>query len=731
MNKINKLLNRSERDYNEYLAQKILKDINIWKTLDSIKNSYLNKLDLVDFPDILSCFNSFIRESNKEDLVKLILLSRTSKEIDLACSNAATILAKSDFVFKDIDFSRIRIPKADLSQRLFVNATFENSYLKEVKFLQSQFHCVNFKNCDLSCANFGYFIKFNSKDAKGLNFSTDDKYFYYQNDDSVIEIDLKEQKIRNKVNLNDFITTNITYTHSFRFESSLASVHGQYIKIKDNYGNRLICELNLHRLVISSNWKYIAALDANSTVLSWDIEKGKQILGITKALTYRTSKLVFSPSNRYLAMIRAGSISVIETENWSLYRKFWGKFPIKNVFSISYCGQKMAFCDSESIYIIDTITSAKTKIFYRTGKILCLSFSPCGKFLAINPKGNEGFIIDLKTKNISQFFSGFEGNIISVMFSISGKYISWSDSKGSIKIYEFSSKFVQNDNNRHLTIYKAKVSPKGTYLITTSLEKSILWELRTCNPKQIKKFMQNGWYNDYVFSPFETYLLRKFGDKIQIYDIKRDFSIKTLSFEQWWNLEYSFSRCENYLICLDKLSYKYYSIPDFTLVRIIKTQQNGSHLRFSECGNYDFWYDSQNFLYVWDLQKGDCMKKMHMESFICSIRALSPFLLHIAFFTSRENVNYIDILNVDDGDIVSLKSEGKSFSCCIADSDGALLIEGCKKGIFNLWDIKTKTVKQKFRSLFSRDINAVEVANNHIIIKEKDNVEIFSMAQLG
>ncbi|CAG9323902.1 unnamed protein product [Blepharisma stoltei] len=720
---------QNPRKIDEYLVKCILKDVRNRKSIDLIKTSYINKLEIFDLQNVYPLFNYFLDQNSKEDLLQVIFLSRSSTEIDLACSNAATVLAKSDFSFNNINLSNVRIPKADLSQCLLLNVNFENSNLNEVKFLQSHIINVNFKNCNLSNAKFGYFMKTSSPSATGLSFSPDEKQIYYKNNYSLIEWDLKTQETKYQADINDLISSHITAIYSTNLKPYFVKIHGQYMEFWNQHDQNYLFKINTAKIVFSPNWKYIAVLDSKSWVLSWDIDVNKQTLGGTKGFIYKGSQLIFSPCSKYLAIIKTSVIYIIETGNWSLVKSIWGKFSVKKAFAISYCGEWIAYGDTNLLQLINLTTSDKTRIYLAHKKLRGLSFSPCNRFLAFGSNDSTGYIMELKSQKISQIFTGFENNVTSVLFSPSSKYISWNDSNCNIRIYEFFPNIFKNDYNRHYQIHIAKISPKGSYLFTSSPDKSILWDLTTFAPKQIKQISVSGSYDEYVFSPFETYFAFGIFGGVHIYNIKLDVLIVHKSKNYEWNY-FTFSKHEDSLITFDRRFYEYYSFPGFEILRKIDTHEvNVISHNFSDCGRYHLWSTKFN-IHIWDLEKGHLIKRMESKKYWNYRFTFTPLLKQVASFDSKEEV-FIRIWNIKIGGDTSLKIPGVEALCCRFTSEENLIVGGYKNGVINVWDIKAQTVIEKIRTLFLRDISWVEATKCHILVKEKKNIQIYKSNQLG
>ncbi|CAG9313086.1 unnamed protein product [Blepharisma stoltei] len=735
----------SERCCDEYLAQKILNDIRNLKKIDSIQASYLNKLELINFPNIYTLFSKYLDKTLKEDLLNLVLLSRLSKEIDLACSNAITILAKSDFSFKNIDLSNIRIPKADLSQCLFINVNFENSNLKEVNFLQSHItsggrHVGTFgrKHCDswdYECLMRGTPLApvcarsvrektwaGLTRKGKGLSFSDDDNYFCYRNDNNLIELDLKNQESKIKANFTNFVSSHITKCLNAELKPVTLKTRNQFIEFWDEHENRLLFYIDPFNLKFSPNYKYIVAYDNNIFIRCWDIENNHQIIDPFNKFDHKWTQFAFAPSSKYLAIKSPDTIYIIETKNWTLIRFLRGRFSLKGVIAISSCETKIA-CSSSGIHLIDVSSSDQSKIFFKNKKIRALTFSLCGKFLAFGSNKGVGYMMNLENQRILQVFAGFKDKLTSVLLSMSSKYISLTNWYGEIWVYEFFPKFVKNGKN----FQKAKVSPKGTYLLFFNQKKSILWDLTDFNPKQIKQLSFSAFYLNFAFSPFDTYLVQRIYHHFDIYHIKRDMWLKTLTLGYFCH--FTFSNCESYFICLRNDIYEYFTIPYLDKVKIAETKTlDYYHYAFTKCGKYSIWIGSQFCICIWDLEK-DCFIKSIQREKGATIFTFTSTLSKFAFLFPSKPKPYIKVLNIDTNDSVCIESR-EEITCFCFSPNGREIIGGNENGIINIWDVETWTVKEKIRSLFLRSIKSVEDVNGLIIIREKQNIEIYKAAQL-
>ncbi|CAG9322540.1 unnamed protein product [Blepharisma stoltei] len=142
------------------IAKVIARDIPKLKGIDSIVHSYFNRINIENYLDIIILLVPLITQNLQEDLCNVIKLTRSSDSINLAAINAIFILNRADFEFRNIDFSRINISGANLSESFFFNVNFEGSNLKAVNFTQSKLSNCNFRNCDFRDAVFSNFIFF-------------------------------------------------------------------------------------------------------------------------------------------------------------------------------------------------------------------------------------------------------------------------------------------------------------------------------------------------------------------------------------------------------------------------------------------------------------------------------------------------------------------------------------------------------------------------------------------
>ncbi|CAG9316216.1 unnamed protein product [Blepharisma stoltei] len=130
--------------------------LSLWiQDYDLLKMSFLNKVKLLQNDTFCSNLKQILTNEDKEMLYQIALLSRKLDDIEIAASNAISILNLSGHNFHNKDLHGIKIPGANLSRSYLYNTNFEGSNLTGVDFDFSVIEHSNFKNCNLKNCEFG------------------------------------------------------------------------------------------------------------------------------------------------------------------------------------------------------------------------------------------------------------------------------------------------------------------------------------------------------------------------------------------------------------------------------------------------------------------------------------------------------------------------------------------------------------------------------------------------
>ncbi|CAG9336140.1 unnamed protein product [Blepharisma stoltei] len=172
-----KPISKKALDY--MITHKIACDISAFQSNEDILLSYFNKVNISENIKLYSkYFQEFLTEKQLEKLYKVVLSSKQFPELQIAASNAITILNYSNYNFKNKSLNGIKVPKSDLSGCNFINVDLGDSDLSRCNLSNSYFYYSNLENCNLSKAQFGKLKSLKTvADYFDILFSPSGKYF--------------------------------------------------------------------------------------------------------------------------------------------------------------------------------------------------------------------------------------------------------------------------------------------------------------------------------------------------------------------------------------------------------------------------------------------------------------------------------------------------------------------------------------------------------------------------
>lgn len=178
-------------DIDEVLINRFVKS---FEDNQNIGQSYINFIDFNKYKSLMFEVSKRLKLESQKFLLEIIYQSKYTASLNVASSNAITLLNFSNFSFKDQDFSNIKVPFANLSNSQFISTNLENSDFSSTNLKKAHFFNCNFRNSDLSNANFGKSLR----DDINLPIEMINGFHYDENNDLLIvglSFDKKSLKI--------------------------------------------------------------------------------------------------------------------------------------------------------------------------------------------------------------------------------------------------------------------------------------------------------------------------------------------------------------------------------------------------------------------------------------------------------------------------------------------------------------------------------------------------------
>ncbi|CAG9329103.1 unnamed protein product [Blepharisma stoltei] len=610
--------------------------------------------------DIAHFISLLLTDNLNNILCDIIKLSSLTDSINLAASNAICILNRANFIFKNLDFSKIKIPHTDLSGSIFIKTNFEGSNLKGVNFSESKFYFCKFNHCDLTNAIFSSSADLYKQKSSpnNINISKDEKFLLTCSNDRRIRI----WALRKNVILPEI----------------------------GNYKH------NVDWAELSPCGNYIAILSKEKGLELWDIKSKKLIFRWN--YVHGVRYFMFSPYGRYIACNGNNFIQVYDLKDQSKCKRIKCISDCNIAFSQS--GKILLYWSGQRVH--ETALSEEKiveneKLSFRTDwSVQAIAFSPNDKYLALNgcSKRNNSIIslLNFQTKEFNFWLDCKEiGWVHSLSWSPGKNLLVSAHSKGTICLWDIN-------NQKELALIrsiwrgpaKCKFSPSGKY-IAFAEEKRII-KLWSIEKQKVQKSIEMDEYKILAisFSSCEKFIYQVTENyRIDRFDLKN---------QKWDNISNkceavryaSFSECRKFIAVGPEGTLRSHTIDIWDLdTKILyaklASRSPASQLKFSFCGKFLISGHS-DFGILWDLEIKEAIHKLKSRTYNVAWSPNGEY-----FATSDWNIS---ILKFDQQDIraVSLLNQwprSLRFSEC-----NKFLYSGDKDGSVIIWDfLKNQKIK--------------------------------------
>ncbi|CAG9312849.1 unnamed protein product [Blepharisma stoltei] len=341
----------SNSQIQQFIAKRILKDIPKWVSAISVENSYINFISLNNCYDACLIFKELLKDNEKsllDILYEIVMMSKKSDKINIASSNAITLLNHSGYQFINKNMANIKIPNADLSGSFFFHSDLQNSNVQGVNFSQSSLLFSNFKGCSLNFQSISPFITDN---AKILSFSFSPCYQWLATCNIYGKIGIWDMKNRKKFKLFSNLNVraiSLSYLPNLKLiianldNKSIALINTETAELKILFTSQSSNQINF---VISPNKELIAVWDdgadsSDNTVASiWNLktlerERLKDIYNNNKSCKHKI--MGFSPCSQYIIYLSNYLVSFHHIYNGCININI-GLMPHNTVSAIALC----------------------------------------------------------------------------------------------------------------------------------------------------------------------------------------------------------------------------------------------------------------------------------------------------------------------------------------------------------------------------------------------------------
>ncbi|ETO29863.1 WD repeat-containing protein [Reticulomyxa filosa] len=497
-------LHKSCQEY--YAAQKIILDIILWKPNDinNLNNAQFQKqfesnihkllinykllneeLGIIQFIAERIHDNNAIYINLKSRLFRIIEASKHNSNINIAASNAITILNFARISLNNQNWNNIKIPYAILDHAFLEGTNLQNAYLNQVSFFQAFLNKVNFSNASMTQRH--------SSRINEVKFSADDLQIVSCSEDKTIRIwDTLSGK---QLKLFEGHTDDVRGIEFSNDNSKILSCSwDKTIRLWDTISGKQIQIFEGHNMYVNAayflpndNTKIISCSD-DETIRLWDTISGKQIQIFEKHEGY-VKQVQFSPDcSKIVSCSWDKTIRLWDIISGKLMQTFEGHLhPVRNVH-FSSDGSKIISCCENTVRIWDIISGKQLQIFEDNfNNVNDAKFSSNDSTIILCSNNIIQILDALSGKQI-QILEGHSGSINGIHLSSDGSKIVSCSSDKTIRLWDTSSvqkiPFLEGHKD---TINHVKFSSDFSKIASCSKDKTIrIWD--TLSGKQLQLF---------------------------------------------------------------------------------------------------------------------------------------------------------------------------------------------------------------------------------------------------
>ncbi|CAG9334984.1 unnamed protein product [Blepharisma stoltei] len=650
------------------IAKRICRDVQGWiLNHDTYIQSYFNKVKLFQYPELCKSFKQIATSEFQEALFQLILLSRDIQGIEIASSNAISILNSSGFQFFNRDMHGIKVTYADLSASYFYNSNLEGSDLSHANISFSNLEYTSFKGCDMRNTSHGWILIGEMKKCEEAWLSPSGKYFISDSNSCYGKFfnlwTLNENGMDKTQNPQEITGKPIQFSPSenyfiFLLNDSFYAIHdiAENVNLPEKFPSP-------KEFSISQSDTYLAYFSSDNAL--WIKNLKTEITSLVMNFDAKPIFIKWSPSEEFLLIGKSNRESILWDwrnckETWHYYFDFNLKNdPLDHIFSCNgkFIGIYQLRNPRSMFWIWNTKKNALKSFSFKEKGEFCLQFSPVFENILIKC-GRPSSLWNAEVSELLTNFNGFYSLEPAFVFSPCGNYIFLlCKHRGALGIYDCK----KNDTVRFINCYLGLTN----YRISVK-----------CPQLAIKIFSSE------CVVIADSNLIKNLYDFL---DKNRNLvSIASFSFD------------DKYFATCYKLEIKIWDMRSKSIVSIINTNEEIASIQFSPCSDVLVTKSNPSdplTATIWNWKKN---KMIWRDKFITPIRVISFSISgnfyaigsgeYVYIFKNRHKIHLIE----SEWEKRKIYILCGSFTCC-----ENYFIYGNDKGYINFFSLISQNIEKK------------------------------------
>ncbi|KAF9922595.1 hypothetical protein BGZ67_010377, partial [Mortierella alpina] len=531
-----------------------------------LANSPLGQTNLVKESSIIDFLAEHVQSDPafKQQLHRIIELSKTDANAGQAAANAITTLVRAGVTFNGDDLRGIQIPGADLSGGQFDSTQLQGADLSHTNLRSIWLRQADLSNAQMAGAQFGEWPFLGEENRVSS--------CVYSPDGRTFAVGLQNGTI----NLYTTGTWEKTLTlsgHTKAVWDVVFSPNGQ--KIASGSGDNTVrlwdaqtgaagAILSGHTshvlsVAFSPSGQQIASSSSDSTVRLWDGQTGAPgpILSVHPpktevfSLTSHTNavwSVVFSPSGEQIATgIDDNTVRLWDAKTGAAGTILSGH--TSHVLSVAFSpsGERIASGSYDTtVRLWDTQTGRPGAILSHASGVTSVVFSPSGKQIASGSDDKTVRLWDAQTGALGAILSGHTASVTKVVFSPSGQQVASGSHDHTVRLWDAKTVAAgaagTTQSSHFSNVGSVVFSPSGQQIASSSSDSLVrLWDARTGTPGVVLSGHTSS-VKSVVFSPSGQHIASGSEDKtVRLWDIQTGAPSTVLSGHTEWVASVAFS----------------------------------------------------------------------------------------------------------------------------------------------------------------------------------------------